>query len=163
MGAPTVCEEKGVPNVSYNGSTDEACPATFIVSSRIDWAPYYVYIVKQYCTGAEIATDWTGTVATGSAVLTGINKTAAADGTFEKIQEVAAKLKSGEIKVFDVNTFTVGGVKLADDHKADVDTDANYTPDTDVVDGGEFQESVFRSAPYFDLRIDGITLINEKF
>jgi basic membrane protein A len=46
---------------------------------------------------------------------------------------------------------------------ADVDTDAKYTADTDVVDGGEFQESKFRSAPYFDLRIDGITLVNEKF
>ncbi len=163
MGAPTVCEEKGVPNVSYNGATDESCPATFIVSSRIDWAPYYLYIIKQVCSGAEIADDWCGGVEDGSVVLTGVNKTAAAEGTFEKIQEVAAKLKSGEIKVFDVNTFTVGGQKISDSHLADVDTDANYTPDTDVVDGGEFQESKFRSAPYFDLKIDGITLVNEKF
>ena len=41
MGAPTACENAGVPNVSYNGSTKSACPKTFIVSSRIDWAPYY--------------------------------------------------------------------------------------------------------------------------
>ena len=163
MGAPSVCEERGVPNVSYNGSTDESCPATFIVSSRIDWAPYYLYITKQVCTGQAIADDWCGGVEEGSVVLTGINKTAAAEGTLEKIQEVAAKLKSGEIKVFDTDTFTVGGNKIADDHKADVDTDAAFTADTDVVDGGEFPESKYRSAPYFDLRIDGISLLNEKF
>ncbi len=163
MGAPSVCEEREVPNVSYNGATDESCPATFIVSSRIDWAPYYLYIIKQVCTGAEIADDWCGGVKDGSVVLTGVNKTAAADGTFEKIQEVAAKLQNGTLKVFDTNTFTVGGNKIADNHMADVDTDAAYTADTDVVDGGEFQESKFRSAPYFDLRIDGIKLLNEKF
>ena len=164
MGAPSICEERGVPNVSYNGATDETCPGTFIVSSRIDWAPYYLYIIKQFCTGAEIADDWCGGVEEGSVVLTGVNKTAAAEGTFEKIQEVAAKLKDGSVKVFDTNTFTINnGQKVADDHLADVDTDAAYTPDTDVVDGGEFQESLYRSAPYFDLRIDGIKLLNEKF
>ena len=36
MGAPTACELAGVPNVSYNGSTIDSCPNTFIVSSRID-------------------------------------------------------------------------------------------------------------------------------
>jgi basic membrane protein A len=164
MGAPSICEERGVPNVSYNGATDESCPGTFIVSSRIDWAPYYLYIIKQFCTGAEIADDWCGGVEEGSVVLTGVNKTAAADGTFEKIQEVAAKLKDGTIKVFDVNTFTVNnGQKIADDHLADVDDFGDYAPETDVVDGGEFQESLYRSAPYFDLRIDGIKLLNEKF
>ena len=164
MGAPSICEERGVPNVSYNGATDETCPGTFIVSSRIDWAPYYLYIIKQLCTGAEIADDWCGGVEEGSVVLTGVNKTAAAEGTLEKIQEVAAKLKDGSVKVFDTNTFTINnGQKVADDHLADVDTDAAYTPDTDVVDGGEFQESLYRSAPYFDLRIDGIKLLNEKF
>ncbi len=163
MGAPSVCEERGVPNVSYNGATDESCPGTFIVSSRIDWAPYFLYIIKQVSTGNEIADDWCGGIEEGSVVLTGINKTAAAEGTLDKIKAVAADIKSGKVKVFDTDTFKVGGEKLSEDHKADVDTDSAYTADTDVVDGGEFQESQFRSAPYFDLRIDGITLLNEKF
>ena len=60
MGAPSVCEEKDVPNVSYNGSTHESCPNTFIVSSRIDWSPYYLYIIKCFSTGTPIATDWCG-------------------------------------------------------------------------------------------------------
>ena len=163
MGAPSVCEEKGVPNVSYNGSTIASCPKTFIVSSKIDWTPYFVYICNAVKDGKTIDVDWTGTIATGSVALSEINTAAAAEGTQAALDEVKAKLLSGEIKVFDIDTFTVGGNKIADDHKADVDTDAAYTPDTDVVDGGEFKESSFRSAPYFDLRIDGIKLLNEKF
>ena len=163
MGAPTVCEENGVPNVSYNGSTVASCPNTFIVSSKIDWTPYFVYICNTVKDGGTIATDWTGTIATGSVALSDVNTQAAAAGTVAKLEEVKAKLQSGEIKVFDTDTFTVGGNKIADDFKADVNTDAAYTPDTDVVDNGEFQESKFRSAPYFGLRIDGITLLNEKY
>ncbi|MBO5207015.1 MAG: BMP family ABC transporter substrate-binding protein [Clostridia bacterium] len=162
MGAPSVCEERGVPNVSYNGATDDSCPGTFIVSSRIDWAPYYLYIIKQVCTDAAIATDWTGTIATGSVVLTGVNKTAAAAGTFEKIQEVAAKLQNGTLKVFNTDTFTVNNQKVTT-YTADVDTDAAFTPDTEAIKDGCFAESSDRSAPYFDIRIDGITLLNEKF
>ena len=163
MGAPSVCEERGVPNVSYNGSTDEACPETFIVSSRIDWAPYYHYIIKQYCNGDAIAADWTGTVETGSVVLTGVNKTAAADGTFEKIQEVAAKLADGTLKVFDTDNFTVNNAKL-ESYMADVNTDAAFTKDTQVINAdGIFEESRYRSAPYFDVEIDGITLINRDY
>ncbi len=162
MGAPSVCEEKNVPNVSYNGSTHEACPNTFIVSSRIDWSPYYLYIIKSYCQGTPIAADWCGGAEEGSVVLTGINENAAAEGTLAKLQDVAAKLKSGEIKVFDTNTFTVGGQKL-DTYVADVDTDAAYTPDTEAIKDGYFHESEYRAAPYFDIRIDGITLLNENY
>ena len=61
-----------------------------------------------------------------------------------------------------MNTFTVDGSKL-DTYKADVDTDADYTPDTEVIVDGAFRESTFRSAPYFDLRIDGITLLDEVY
>ena len=159
MGAPSVCEEKNVPNVSYNGSTHESCPNTFIVSSRIDWAPYYMYIIKSYCQGTEIAADWCGGAEQGSVVLTGINENAAAAGTYEKLIEVAAKLKSGEIKVFDTSKFTVGGVTLTE-YLADVDTDANFTKDTNVIHDGYFDESASdkRSAPYFDIIIDGITV-----
>ncbi len=162
MGAPSACEEKGVPNVSYNGSTVADCPNTFIISSRIDWAPYYLYMIKQVCTGEAIDIDWTGTIATGSVVLTGINETAAADGTLAKLQEVAEKLKNGTVKVFDTATFTVGGEALTT-YLADVDTDAAYTADTEVISDGYFHESEYRAAPYFDVRIDGITLLNEMY
>ena len=69
---------------------------------------------------------------------------------------------SGTRQVFDVSTFTVGGQSLSS-YQADVDTDPAYTPDTEVIENGAFQESKFRSAPYFDLRIDGITLLDEAY
>ena len=162
MGAPSVCEDKKVPNVSYNGSTLASCPNTFIVSSKIDWTPYFVYICQQAMKGEAIATDWTGTIATGSVVLTEVNTQAAAEGTQAKIDEIKAKLVSGELKVFDTSTFTVGGAALTS-YKADVDTDAAFEKDTEVIHDGFFDESKYRSAPYFDIQIDGITLLNTNF
>lgn len=162
MGAPTACEAANVPNVSYNGSTVNACPNTFIVSSKIDWAPYFEYIIGCKKDGKAIDTDWTGTIATGSVALSDINDKAAAEGTAEKLEEVKKQLTAGEIHVFDTANFTVDGKKV-DSYKADVDTDEKYTPDTEVVSDGYFHESESRSAPYFDLAIDGITRLNEAF
>ena len=176
LGAPTACENAGVPNVSYNGSTKDSCPNTFIVSSRIDWAPYYEMCIKAVMDGTEIPADWTGTLATGSVVLTDVNETAAAAGTAEAIEAAKAKLEAGEIHVFDcanfttkvddkVNTFKADYLKLDEaghitSYMADVDTDAAYTGDTEVIKDGYFAESEFRSAPYFDLQIDGINLLD---
>ena len=162
MGAPTACEKAGVPNVSYNGSTQDACPNTFIVSSRIDWTPYYVYAIKAAQGGEAIEADWTGNLGTGSVVLTDVNEEVAAEGTADKIAEITKKLEAGELQVFDITTFTVDG-KEVDSYKADVDTDADYVKDTEVIENGAFQESKFRSAPYFDLQIDGIKLLDTKF
>ena len=162
MGAPTACETAGVPNVSYNGSTISACPNTFIVSSRIDWAPYYEFVINAVANGDTIPADWTGTLATGSVVLTEVNEAAAAAGTADKIAEVKAALEAGTIHVFDTANFTVGGETLTS-YMADVDTDPNYEADTEVIIDGYFHESEMRSAPYFDLRIDGITLLDEAY
>ena len=162
MGAPTACETAGVPNVSYNGSTLAACPNTFIVSSRINWAPYYEYMVNCILKGEDIAADWTGTIATGSVVLTEVNEKAAAAGTVEAIEQAKAQMATGELKVFNTAAFTVGGEALTS-YLADVDTDPAYTPDTEVIKDGCFCESEFRSAPYFDVDIDGIELLNTAF
>ncbi|WP_418747267.1 BMP family ABC transporter substrate-binding protein [Frisingicoccus sp.] len=162
MGAPTACETAGVPNVSYNGSTVAACPNTFIISSKVDWTPYFEYIVNCVANGEAIDADWCAGFEEGSVALSEINEAAAAEGTAEAIEEVKAKLISGEVHVFDTTTFTVDGKNL-DSYMADVDTDADYTPDTEVISDGYFHESEMRSAPYFDLRIDGITTLNEMF
>ncbi|MGN0793575.1 MAG: BMP family ABC transporter substrate-binding protein [Aristaeellaceae bacterium] len=165
MGAPSACEDANVPNVSYNGSTVTSCPNTFIVASRIDWAPYFQYIVTQVAAGEKIATDWTGTIETGSVKLTEVNAQAAAAGTAEKLEEVMAALMAGTVKVFDTaadNYITVGGAKL-DSYLADVDTDAAFTADTEAVADGYFHESEYRSAPYFNVQIDGIELLNMMF
>ena len=162
MGAPTACESAGVPNVSYNGSTVAACPNTFIVSSRINWAPYFQYAIKAVLDGKKIDTDWTGSLATESVLLTAVNDKAAAAGTQAAIDAAIAKLKDGSLKVFDTAKFTVGGKTLTS-YMADVNTDANYEKDTEVVINGIFEESKFRSAPYFDVEIDGITLLDRNY
>ncbi len=162
MGAPTACETAGVPNVSYNGSTISACPNTFIISSRINWAPYFEYMIGCVISGEEIAADWTGTIESGSVALTDVNEAVAAAGTTEALEEVRAALLDGSLHVFDTSTFTVDGETLAG-YQADVDTDADYTADTQAISDGYFHESEYRSAPYFDIQIDGITLLDQAF
>ena len=163
MGAPTACETAGVPNVSYNGSTASACPNTFLVSSRIDWAPYFEYAMGCVANGTAIDTDWVGTLATGSVKLTDLGENVA-EGTGDAIAAAQADIESGKTHVFDITTFTVEGAELSS-YQADVDTDPDYAPDHEVITDGYFNESGegFRSAPYFDVKIDGITLLDTAF
>ncbi|MDD7114321.1 MAG: BMP family ABC transporter substrate-binding protein [Lachnospiraceae bacterium] len=163
MGAPTACETAGVPDVSYNGSTESACPNTFIVSSKINWVPYFTYIIDCVTNGEEIATDYTGDFSTGSVELTDLGS-AAAEGTAEAIEAAKAEIMDGTLHVFDTTTFTVGG-KALDSYEADVDSDPDYTPDHEVIVDGYFAESGegFRSAPFFDVQIDGITLLDSAY
>ena len=162
MGAPTACENAGVPDVSYNGSTKSVGPNTYIISSRIDWTPYFVYAIECVQKGDPIDVDWTGSIATESVLLTELNEDVAAKGTQEEMDKVKAALEDGSLHVFDTSAFTVDGKKL-DSYQADVDSDADYTPDTEVISDGYFHESEYRSAPYFDLRIDGIKLMDEAY
>ena len=159
MGAPTECESNNIPFVFYNGSAADACPNTFIVASRINWAPYMEFAMNCVANGEEIPYDWTGTIATDSVLLTEINEQAAAAGTAEKLAEVTAALADGSLKVFDTATFTVNGETL-NEYLADVDDMGDFVPETNVIADGYFHESEYRSAPYFDLFIDGITNID---
>ena len=165
MGAPRACEAAGIPDISYNGTTVVECPNTFIVASKIDWAPYFEYLINQTIAGEEIAVDWVGTIETGSVVLTEVNEQAAAAGTVDMIEKVKAELQAGTRKVFDTaaeNFITKDGAPLTS-YLADVDTDPAYTPETEAIADGYFHESEYRSAPYFDIQIDGIELLNTAF
>ncbi|MBR6226527.1 MAG: BMP family ABC transporter substrate-binding protein [Bacilli bacterium] len=179
-GAPTACEAKGVPNISYNGSTESQCPNTFVISSKINWQPYFEMCIDAVKSGKEIATDWTGTVDTESVQVTALGKKAPAAGTQEKLDEVKAALKAGTTKVFDTANFTVKNAKAdtsefskasyitmdADGHLtgylADVDDDGKYVGETEAIKEANgkkyFAESEMRSAPYFDILIDGISV-----
>ena len=163
LGAPTACELAKVPNVSYNGSTYSAGKNTFIVSSAINWAPYFRYIIEQVAKGEKIDADWCGDIATNSVVLTGINQDVAAEGTLEKINETIKALEAGTLHVFDTSKWTKDGQHLTE-YQADVDGD--FKPDTNVIHDGYFDESnaeKFRSAPYFDIIIDGVTNLNTNY
>ena len=172
MGAPSACEAAGVPNVSYNGSTEGSCQNTYIISSYVNWEPYFEYMIDCVINGEEIAADWTGTLETGSVALADIGG-AAAEGTAEKIAEVKAQLEAGTLHVFDCSKFTVTKTEnknvnaTVDEnghltgYMADVNDDGTYVADTQVVEDGVFMESKYRSAPYFDIIIDGITELTE--
>ncbi len=178
-GAPSACETAKIPNVSYNGSTESRCPETFIVSSKIDWVPYFKHCLQQIKKGESIETDWTGelgsTLTNGSVALTEFGKKATVAGTEDKVNAVAEKLRNGTLQVFDTSTFTVSGDNVKSTMKvdatghvtsylADVDTDAAYTGDTEAIETKNgityFAESSKRSAPYFDIIIDGINVLN---
>ena len=159
LGAPSACEQAGVPNVSYNGSTYSAGENTFIISSAINWTPYYIYAIGQAIKGQPIEKNWTGTIATNSVVLSGVNLDVIADGTQKAIEDAIAQFKAGTLHVFATDKFTVEGEHLTE-YLADVDDMGDFVPETNVIADGYFHESEYRSAPYFDLFIDGITNID---
>ena len=170
QGCPEACEAAGVPNVFYNG-TNEA-KTTWLASSKIDWAPYFTIIMdanKQ----DQIPTDYTGTITTGSVKYyldeedADIKADKALDlddneDTFSLFNKAEAAIKSGSVKVFDTAKFTVKGEKITT-YMADVDTDKDFTADTEAIEGGIFTESSKRSAPYFNIEIDGITLLDRNY
>lgn len=168
MGAPTACETAGVPNVSYNGSTATACPNTYIVSSRINWIPYFEYMIDCVKEDKAIVADWTGTIDNGAVALTELG-TAATAGTQAKIDEAKLAMKDGTLKVFDIAKFTVTvGEKVNTNATVDenghltkylADVDGDFVGEKDVIKDGAFVESYYRSAPYFDMIIDGIILL----
>lgn len=163
LGAPTACELAGVPNVSYNGSTYSAGENTFIVSSAINWAPYFKLIIENTIKGEAIPANWVGTIATNSVVISGINQDVVdGESTIAELNKVVDQLKAGTLHVFDTSTFTVEGKQLTE-YKADIDGD--FKGDTNVIHDGYFDESgdQFRSAPYFDIIIDGVTNLNTNF
>ena len=160
MGAPNACEKAGVPNVTYNVSTKEQCPKTYVAGSRINWQPYFEYMIDCVINGEQIKTDWTGNLSTGSVEVLELGS-AAAEGTSAKIDEAKSALEAGTLKVFDTAKFTKDGKTLTS-YLADVKDYGDYKGETEAVKNGEFLESYYRSAPYFDIIIDNITEHNKK-
>lgn len=158
-GAPNACEDLEVPNVTYNIAFSQN--DYYLVGSTINWAPYFVYMMECVRDGKAIDTDWTGTLATGSVELLAYGQDVSQE-VKDAVQTALEGLENGTIKVFDCSTFTVNGESLTS-YLADVDTDADSVHETEVIvkDGDVyyFNESVERSAPYFDIIIDGITII----
>lgn len=152
-GAPSACQELGVPCVGYNIDMSAVAPDVAITSSSNNWGPYYTEAVKSVIDGTELAVDWCKGLEDGSCFVFPVNEKAAAEGTAEKLAETEEKIKSGEIKVFDTSTFTVDGGKTLEDAIAE---GGDYAAYADYVADGYFHESEFRSAPAFDLTIDGI-------
>ena len=152
-GAPSACDAKGVYCVGYNISMIPTAPDHALTSSRVNWGSYYTYAVKSIIDGTEIAVDWCQGYAEDAVLLTELNEKAVAPGTAEKVAEIEAALKAGELKVFDTATWTVGGETITT--TTDID---GYYGNEYIIDGA-FAESVLASAPSFDFVIDGVTVL----
>ena len=177
-GSPMACEEEnkaGNPlyHVGYNINFNDIAPNANLVSSKINWTPYFEHIFTKVAAGEEVEADYCGTIETGSVILTEYNENNVTEEMKAKVEEIKAGLMDGSIKVFDTSTFTVTldrpenafVTAEVDDEghltsfTADAVADADFAPDTESVIDGEVAESLHRSAPYFNIIIDGIEII----
>lgn len=169
-GAPQACEDalgKGtvVYSVGYNVDMLSVAPNAALTSPTNLWEAYYTEAIAAALAGESIEKQWARGFDDDAVALTPLGDSCA-EGTQEAVDAAIAGIKDGSIKVFDVSTFTVEGKTIDDSVLANVEPDDSYEADTAVVasDGGVtfFDESnpEFRAAPYFELRIDGITELN---
>ncbi len=173
-GAPTAVEAalaKGTVaySVGYNVDMLPVAPTAALVSPTNNWAAYYTELFAAVLNGTEIPADWAKGFAADGVAITDLGASCAA-GTAEKVAEVIDGLKNGTLKVFDTATFTVGGETVTtypvNFSCIDFATgEVIYEGETiDVISSENgvnfFNESVYRAAPYFDLRIDGIKELN---
>ena len=159
QGAPNVCESKGVPNVYYNGENTQLTKS-YLISQKINYKPFFKIFVENTQKGTKMDYDYTGSLNDDSVIVYKASSIAAS-GTQAAVDKAIEDLKSNKTKVFDTSKFTVNGTKLTS-YKADVDTDENFEKDTEAISDGYFHESELRSAPYFDIIIDGIDSVVEE-
>lgn len=157
-GAPSACQaaqEAGttVYCVGYNIDMLPAAPTAALTSAQNDWSIYYTYAFNCILKGEDIKTDWAEGYNEGANMISKLGESCA-PGTAEKVAEVEAAIKDGSLKVFSTDTFTVGGEHLT------TYTGAYGMDGKELIYDGYFHESELRSAPAFDLRIDGITELN---
>ena len=95
-------------SVGYNIDMLSVAPTAALTSATNDWGVYYTYAFNCALNGEEISTDWCEGYETGAVGITELGESCA-EGTADKVAEVEAALKSGELQVFDTSTFTVNG------------------------------------------------------
>ena len=169
-GAPSAVQaehEKGkeVYSVGYNIDMLSVAPDAALTSSQNVWSVLYKATLEKFIAGEEIPADFACGYAMGAQTISALGS-ACAEGTQEAVDAAWAGIKDGSLNVFDTSKFTVDG-KTVDSYEVDfsiIDFNTGDVvfegPVVNVIENGVFQESVQRSAPYFDLRIDGITELN---
>ncbi len=171
-GAPSAVQEaleKGTVaySVGYNIDMLSVAPDAALTSAQNNWSVLYQATLEKFIAGEEIPADYATGYADGAVMISALGESCA-EGTQEAVDAAWAGIKDGSLKVFDTSKFTVGGqtvteyevnFSIIDFATGDVVFEG---PTENVIADGAFQESVYRSAPYFDLRIDGITELNNN-
>lgn len=160
-----------VYSVGYNIDMLEVAPTAALTSAQNNWSVLYRDTLEKFINGEAVPTDY-AVGATEDAVMISTLGPECAEGTQEAVDAAWAGIKDGSLKVFDTSTFTCqpatdGSYEVdADGHVTSafgLDSDGDFVNDTgEAIVDGAFQESVLRSAPYFSLRIDGITELNNN-
>jgi basic membrane protein A len=145
-------------SVGYNIDMLSVAPNAALTSAQNNWSVLYKATLEKYMNGEEVPTDYSAGIADGAQMISALGPNCA-EGTQEAVDAAWAGIADGSIKVFDTSKFTVGGATLTE-YLADVDGD--FAPDTNAIWDGYFHESEMRSAPYFDIRIDGIVENNNN-
>ena len=145
-------------SVGYNIDMLSVAPTAALTSAQNNWGALYTPVIEKFLADGTIPVDYAAGAADDAVMISALGESCAA-GTQEAVDAAWAGLKDGSINVFDTANFTVGGETVTSAFA--LDTDGDFTPDTaEAIVDGVFQESVHRSAPYFGLRIDGITELN---
>ena len=144
-GAPSACQEEGVPCVGYNVDMTSVAPDVALTSPTNNWAVYYKYAIECVMNGEKIKTDWAEGFNEDAVRITPLGKSIAA-GTEDAVKEAEEAIKAGTLHVFDTSTFTINGAPMED---------------SDYVFDGYFHESELASAPAFSAIIDGIESVVE--
>ncbi|WP_443663998.1 BMP family ABC transporter substrate-binding protein [Dysosmobacter sp.] len=171
-GAPSAVQEaqdKGTVaySVGYNIDMLSVAPTAALTSAQNNWSVLYKATLEKFIAGEEIPADYATGHANNAVMISALGESCA-EGTQEAVDAAWAGIDDGSLKVFDTSKFTVGGqtvteyevnFSIIDFATGDVVFEG---PTENVIADGAFQESVYRSAPYFDLRIDGITELNNN-
>ncbi len=144
--------------VGYNIDMQSVAPDVALTSAGNDWSKFYTYALQCMIGGEPIPHDWSAGYSEGANFIFPLNESIVAEGTAEKVAEVEAAIADGSLQVFDCSTFTVEGEHPTSFLAIDLDGDFNGD-EGEAIRDGVFYESdpELRSAPYFSLRIDGIT------
>ena len=159
--------------VGHNTSMLDVAKNATLTSSISNWKVYYKELLKDVMAEEDIPQDWAEGYSVDAVSISELGPEVA-KGTDKKVTEVEQGLKDGSIQVFDTSKFTVKGKKI-NSYMVDLSKiDSSKNPPVVLFQGEKketiennneisyFSESTLRSAPYFDLRIDGIKELNSK-
>lgn len=173
-GAPSAVQAafdsgKVVYSVGYNIDMLAVAPEAALTSAQNVWAVLYKATLEKFMAGEEIPTDFACGAADGAVKISALGSSCA-EGTQEAVDAAWAGLKDGSLHVFDTSKFTCqpasDGSYVVDENGTvtsafGLDSNGDWVNDCgEAIVNGYFEESVLRSAPYFALRIDGITELN---
>ena len=160
-----------VYSVGYNIDMLSVAPTAALTSAQNNWSVLYRDTLEKFIAGEEVPVDYAVGISEDAVMISKLGPECA-EGTQEAVDAAWAGIKDGSLKVFDTSKFTCqpstdGSYQVdADGHVTSafgLDSDGDYVNDTgEAIVDGAFQESVLRSAPYFSLRIDGITELNNN-